>query len=57
MILTLVIFACIWLIISIPVALFFGKLFYNLNLNYEQEKIVHEEQNNIVNQRVKADLK
>lgn len=57
MISTLVIIACIWLIISIPVALVFGQLFYDLNLSYDDEKTIHDEQNNIVNQPAKANLK
>ncbi|WP_166507431.1 hypothetical protein [Nostoc sp. 106C] len=57
MISILVIIACIWLIISIPVALVFGKLFYNFNLSYEEEKTIYEEQNNTVNQPAKVDLK
>ncbi|BAY08792.1 hypothetical protein NIES2098_19530 [Calothrix sp. NIES-2098] len=57
MILTLVIIACIWLIISIPTALFFGKFLYNLNLNYESEKTIHEEHSKIAKQPVKTNLK
>ncbi len=57
MIFTLVIIVCLWLILSIPIALFFGRLLYELNLNSENENKIHEEQKNMVNQQIKAKLK
>lgn len=57
MIFTLVIIACLWLILSIPVALFFGRLLYKLNLNSDNKNKINEQEKNIVNQRIKANLK
>ncbi|BAY33858.1 hypothetical protein NIES2107_57610 [Nostoc carneum NIES-2107] len=56
MIFTLVIIVCLWVILSIPLALFIGRLLYEINLHSEKQSKINEEEN-IANQKVKAKIK
>ncbi len=56
MIFTLVIILCLWVILSIPLALFIGRLLYEINLQSENENKITKKEKNIINKK-KADLK
>ncbi|BAY94166.1 MULTISPECIES: transmembrane 9 family protein [unclassified Tolypothrix] len=56
MISTLVIIVCLWVILSIPLALFVGRLLYEINLNSEKQSKTNEEEN-LANQQIKAKIK
>ncbi len=57
MIFTLVIILCLWVILSIPLALFIGRLLYEINLQSENENKISKKEKNIINKKIKADLK